>query len=515
MLYALQTACIIIFLVLMLVPGIYGIHLALLAVLAHHSRARVSKLQHETIANFNADVPDNEWPRVTTQIPLYNEFAVARRIITDAAHMDYPAGRHEVQVLDDSTDETRQAVDEACAELCEQGYNVKVVRRPTRAEYKAGALAHGMKTATGEYLAVFDADFRPDPGFLRRMIPLLVSEPRACCVQGRWGHLNPKESWVSESLALALDGHHALEQAGRSWNGLCLGFNGTGGIWRRAAIEDPDVGGWSGDTITEDLDLSYRAQMHGWHIVYCVDEVSPAELPADVDAMKTQQRRWAMGSLQTACKLLPRVWHSKLNLFQKLEASVHLTQYSISVFMLLMLGLGRLLLWWVPYNMEQAWLGWAWPLIPVMILAPALSYIYARWSIGGGWSGVLVVPKLIVMSLGLSINNTYAVVQGLAQQGGEFVRTPKSGSTGKVVHRQHYAALRSRLWLIEVAIGVACFFQWAVFLEPDHYVGGTFVLLYAIGLISLGWASRPRAEERPPQVAQTATIGASPPSVAA
>ncbi len=498
--------CALLFLILMIAPGLYGLHLAALAVMSHTRRHRARRLQQLTIERYQRNTPDEQWPIVTTQVPLYNERDVARRAISAACAMEYPRGRHEVQVLDDSTDETRAIVDQTAAELRQAGHDVKVVRRANRRDFKAGALADALPQARGEYFAIFDADFVPDPGFLRRMIPLIATEPKACAAQGRWGHLNAEESWIASGLALAIDGHHAIEQAGRSWNGLCITFNGTGGIWRRAAIEDPQVGGWSGDTITEDLDLSYRAQMQGWRIIYSVDEVAPAELPANVNALKAQQRRWALGSTQTARKLLPLVWRSRLTPIQKIEATLHLTQYSLSIFMLLMLGLGRLLLEAMSPETRDLWLAWFWPILPFVILAPPLSYIYARWAIGGGWSGVRHIPKLMVMGLGLSVNNTLAVAQGLVQRGGEFIRTPKSGSVDGAARKLSYGAVRSRLWIIEIALGVACFVQWAVFLDVDRYVGGTFLVLYGIGLCLLGWASRPTANQAPrPRVSTSIT----------
>jgi cellulose synthase/poly-beta-1,6-N-acetylglucosamine synthase-like glycosyltransferase len=516
----LETISLIVFLILTLVPGLYGIHLAGLAVLAQVRRRRVSREQLALVKRYRAETPDEAWPIVTTQLPLYNELTVARRVMFAAAAMEYPKDRHEIQVLDDSTDETREIVDEAAADLRRAGHDVKVVRRPTRKDYKAGALAYATPQARGEFLAVFDADFVPDKGFLRRMVPLLDVTPNACCVQGRWGHLNTRESWITQSLALAIDGHFSIEQTARCWNGFCLNFNGTGGIWRRAAIEDPRVGGWSGDTITEDLDLSYRAQMNGWKIIYNLDEVCPAEIPATVDAMKTQQRRWATGSIQCARKLLPTVWRCpRLTFLQKLEASVHLTQYSISVFMILMAATGRLLLGNIPRDTQIEWLMWTWILLPFLFAAPSLSYIYGRWAIGGGWSGLKQVPKLIVLGLGLSVNNAYAVVLGLVQKGGEFIRTPKSGSSGKrVAPAKAYSAIKSKLWLFEILLGVGCLAQWVLFLRDDGYIGGTYMLLYGVGLTALGWGSRPWKQETVPTVSTETAVGtveSSPSGVAA
>jgi len=491
--YIIETTYLIIFLVLMIVPGLYGLHMYALMFLAHRRNREVRARNAAVVARFRRETIEDCWPRVTTQLPLYNEVAVARRVIEAAARMDYPRDRHEIQVLDDSSDQTRQVVDQVCAELQAEGYDVKVIRRPNRRHYKAGALEYGLVSATGEYIAIFDADFVPDRGFLRRMIPLVASDPGAACVQGRWGHLNANESWLTQALSLGIDGHFGVEQGARGWNGFLLNFNGTGGIWRRAAIDDPRVGGWSGDTITEDLDLSYRVQLSGWRILYNIDEECPAEVPADIDAIKAQQRRWATGSMQCARKLLPAVWRAKLPLLTKLEASIHVTQYSVSVFMVLMAALGRVLLCGVPEERYKPFLTWSWWLVLLAAVAPSAAYVYARWSLTRQIVGLRSIVKLVVLGLGISVNNAFAVMVGLVQRGGEFVRTPKSGSSNRAASRLPYQTIRSRLWLLEIALGVHCFAQWIVFLPADRYVGGTFLLFYAIGLIHLGWESRPQS----------------------
>lgn len=493
---ALEVVCLATYIVLTLAPAGYGLHIYLLMYLAHRRGGSATAAQRETVRIYSAAVED--WPRVTTQLPLFNEISVARRVIEAAARMDYPAGRHEVQVLDDSTDGTRDVVDRVCRELRSDGLDVKVIRRATRTHYKAGALAHGLNTATGEFVAVFDADFVPERGFLRRMIPLIASDDHACCVQARWGHLNGDENWITESVALGIDGHFGVEQGARAWNNLLLNFNGTGGIWRRAAIDDPRVGGWSGDTITEDLDLSYRAQLVGWKVIFCRDEVCPAEVPADVNAIKAQQRRWATGSIQTARKLLPQVWRSELSILQKLEATFHLTQYSISIFMVLIPLLVRLVLIPLPPGKYLGWLIWCWILIPFAAVAPSIAYVYARRAIGGGPTSLWQVIKLVVLGLGLSVNNCVAVLTGLFQRGGEFVRTPKSGSTGQQSGGT-YASVRSNLWAVELVLGLFSLGQWLFFLREDRYVFGSFLLLYGVGLTLLGWESRPRATRQAPR----------------
>jgi cellulose synthase/poly-beta-1,6-N-acetylglucosamine synthase-like glycosyltransferase len=467
----------------------------LLMYLAQRRRQQVRAAQRVAIETYQGATPEHAWPRVTTQIPLYNEIAVARRVIEAAAHMDYPAGRHEVQVLDDSTDGTRTVVEQVAAELGAQGYDVKVVRRPGREHYKAGALAGGLHSATGEFIAIFDADFMPDRRFLRRLIPLFAGRPDVCVVQGRWGHLNAAESWITEGLSLGLDMHFAIEQAARNWNGLLMNFNGTGGIWRKSAIEDPRVGGWSGDTITEDLDLSYRAQLAGWKMVFCDEVVCPAEIPADVNALKAQQRRWAVGIMQVARKLLPAVWHStRLTMWQKIQATVHLTQYAIAVPMILVALVGRLLPLMLTGEAWPPWIQWLCLAFLLAAVAPCIAYMNARYVLGGGIPGPVRLVKLMVLGLGLCVNNGVAVLTGLVQQGGEFVRTPKSGSVGSQAQGA-YTALRSRLWIFELLLGAYCLVQWVVFLHHDG-IGGVFLLLYAIGLTLMGWGSRPNSLRR-------------------
>ncbi len=495
---SLQTVCLVVLIALMLIPGLYGFHLLMLAILAQRQSAAIRRRQAEIIDRFTREVPDEDWPVVTTQIPLYNELPVARRVIEAVAAMDYPPALHEIQILDDSTDGTRHVVDHVARTLRRQGYDVQVIRRPNRENYKAGALEYGLAQARGEFVAIFDADFVPGRDFLRRLIPLIASDPRACCVQGRWGHLNSRESWITEALSVGIDGHFAVEQAGRGWNGFLINFNGTAGVWRRAAIEDPRVGGWSGDTITEDLDLSYRAQLAGWRLIYHLDEVAPAEVPADVTALKAQQRRWATGSIQTARKLVPAIWRSDLSLIQKLEATFHLAQYSINVFMLLAIVFGRVLVELVAEVEYRAVLAWsAGPCLAAAASSWA-AYVYARRVASGVWLGPLGLLRLIILGLGISLNNTIAVLTGLVQRGGEFVRTPKSGATGAVSRRARKqqlnlprATIRSRLWLLELLLGGFCIAQWLWFLRADGYFGGTFLLLYGIGLIWLGWESRP------------------------
>ena len=473
--------------------AVYGVHLYVLLWLVHRRGDQRGRIQRQTIEAFVASTPDEDWPIVTTQIPLYNEMNVAERVIEAVAAMDYPPGRHEVQVLDDSTDGTGRVVDRVAERLRSRGLDVQVVRRTDREGFKAGGLAAGLAQARGELVAIFDSDFVPPPDFLRQAVPLLVCDEGIACVQGRWAHLNPRETWLTRAQALGIDGHFGVEQGARCWNGLLMNFNGTAGIWRRKAIEDPAVGGWTGDTITEDLDLSYRAQLAGWRFDYCKEIACPAEIPGDIHAFKTQQRRWATGSMQVARKLLPRVWRSDLSLVQKIEATFHLTHYSVALWMLLLLLTAQpMLSIWLEHPRMSQWFWIAWVWILGSTFAPSVLYTYARYSLGGGWSGLKVMPLLMTLGMGICANNALAMLRGLFVSGGEFVRTPKSGSTSHQRGHTAYAATQSHLWIVELSLGFYALTSSAYYFAADQWASCNFLLIYAIGFFAVGLASRPR-----------------------
>jgi cellulose synthase/poly-beta-1,6-N-acetylglucosamine synthase-like glycosyltransferase len=470
----------------------YGIHLYVLLWLFRRRSRDTRSDQKRIIAEFCSGTDDAEWPVVTSQIPLYNEVDVADRIICAVAALDYPAGKHEIQVLDDSDDSSRAVVDEVVSRLRSTGVDIHIVRRAERTGYKAGALAVGVAKARGEFLSVFDADFVPPGDFLRRAVPLLVHSPDLACLQGRWSHINQDESWLTRSQALGIDGHFAVEQGARAWNGLMMNFNGTAGVWRKAAIEDPEVGGWNGDTLTEDLDLSYRAQLSGWRIDYCFDLACPAELPGDINAFKSQQRRWATGSIQVACKLLPRIWRTPMSLGRKVEATLHLTHYSVSLWMLVLAIVARPMLILTTEGLHLSrWFWVLWGVIIVSAVAPAAVYSYARWSLGGRWSGIWMIPQMLALGCGMCVNNTWAVVRGLFLHGGEFVRTPKSGSREKKSVRSSYASAHTHLWLVELALSVYSFASFAFYVRMSRWPVSVFLLLYGLGFLVVGLMSAP------------------------
>ena len=483
-------AVLIVFVTATLLLAAYGLHLyVLLLLFKRRSRGRRSR-QLEVIDAYGRGRSDEDWPVVTSQIPIYNEVHVAQRVIEAVAAISYPAGRHEVQVLDDSTDRTREVVDVCVERLTAKGVNVYVVRRANRAGYKAGALAAGVAEARGTYVAVFDSDFVPPRDFLCKAVPLLEEADDLACIQGRWEHLNRGQSWLTEAQALGIDGHFAIEQGARAWNGLMMNFNGTAGVWRKSAIVDAKVGGWSGDTLTEDLDLSYRVQLAGWRLDYCLDMPCPAELPGSIEALKSQQRRWATGSIQVARKLLPRIWRSDATVGQKLEATLHLTHYSVAVWMLVLALVARpmLVIYAEGTVFSREWLWLAWTIILLSAFAPSLVYTYARYSLGGGLSGLTRIPSMLILGCGLCVNNSLAVMRGFFQRGGEFVRTPKAGTARVCTYR----VSQNHAWIAELLLGLYSLTTFVYCVGRQHRAFSFFLLIYAVGFLTVGWMSRPK-----------------------
>ncbi len=369
-----------------------------------------------------------KWPHVTVQLPLYNERYVATRIIGAVAAFDYPADRLQVQVLDDSTDDTVDIV-AACVEVWRaRGLDIVHVRRERREGYKAGALADAMHAATGEFVAIFDADFVPAPDFLKTSLPHF-RDPRVGIVQSRWEHLNEDYSIITQMQALQLNVHFTVEQRGRRAAGLFAQFNGTAGVWRRACIED--AGGWRALTLTEDLDLSVRAQLRGWTIEYLEDNLAPAELPMEMNALKGQQHRWMKGGAECSRLLLPQVWGSeRLSLSQKLHSSAHLLGSTIFVFVWLIGVLS------VPTMFAVVHFGINPTLFTVFLVATlAVGAVYFVANVQRSWKRLqhaeavwrflVLFPLFLSLSMGLSLHNGFAVLQGLWGKRSEFVRTPK------------------------------------------------------------------------------------------
>jgi cellulose synthase/poly-beta-1,6-N-acetylglucosamine synthase-like glycosyltransferase len=428
-------------------------------------------------------------PRVTIQLPLYNEMYVADRLIDAVCRIEYPREKLEIQVLDDSIDETRSIAGAAVRRWADQGVDIKYIHRTDRTGYKAGALEAGLKAATGEYVGIFDADFIPSTDFLMRLMPHFA-DARVGMVQARWGHINADYSLLTKIQAILLDGHFVLEHGGRHRGGRFFNFNGTAGVWRRTAIDD--AGGWQHDTLTEDLDLSYRAQLRGWQFVFVPDLIAPAEVPVEMNAFKSQQHRWAKGSIQTCRKLLPRILRSNLPLGVKTEAFFHLTA-NFNYILMCVLSVLMFPAMVIRYNM-----GWYEMLLIDIPLFFAATFSFCNFytvcqrEIHTDWRArIKYVPFLMSVGIGLSINNTRAVLEALFNKQTDFARTPKyrievDGDewVGKK-YRQSVAVQP----LIELALGL--YFTATVFYALANQIYGTlpFLVLFQVGFLYTGLLS--------------------------
>lgn len=433
-------------------------------------------LRHRRDVAPAVQVKDGEWPHVVVQLPVYNERHVVERLIDAAAALDYPRDRLEIQVLDDSTDDTTPIAEARATYHRARGVNVRVVHRSERGGFKAGALAWGLEQTDAEFTAVFDADFRPRPDFLRRTIPVMLARPDVGMVQTRWSHLNEEYSPLTRVQSLALDGHFVVEQTARSRSGLLINFNGSGGIWRRACILE--AGGWQADTMTEDMDLSYRAQLAGWRTIYLPDVDAPAELPAQMEAFKRQQARWAQGSVQCLRKLIRPILTSHLSPGQKLMALVHISGYFTQPLMVLLL-LTSLPLVVLP----QASQPWG-MLLGVAGLGPPLLFVVAQASLHRDWGRrLLYFPMLVAVGAGITWSTTRAVWEGLTRWGGTFRRTPKFRLEGRQGRWSDsaYRLLPDRQVLGELALMLYAIAAVALAIVHGRYGTIPVLALFAIG----------------------------------
>jgi cellulose synthase/poly-beta-1,6-N-acetylglucosamine synthase-like glycosyltransferase len=457
----------------------YAAILSLLGVYGLHRLVLLLKFRWKRGAEAAADAGDSTPPRITVQLPVYNERTVAARLIRAAGELRYPRDRFEIQVLDDSTDETRAIVDDEVARLCDGGIDAQVVRRTDRRGFKAGALDQGMKTAKGELLAIFDADFEPESDFLLRLLPRF-SDPRVGMVQARWGHANREESLLTRAESALLDGHFVIEHTVRHQSGAFFNFNGTAGIWRRPAIES--AGGWEHDTLTEDLDLSYRAQLAGWRFVYVPMVVAPAEVPPDIAAFKSQQHRWAKGSVQVFRKLGWRILTSNEPVAVKLEAMAHLTGnvgYPAVFLLALLLPLAAGLRPVLP-----AWVNVA--LFLTCTLAVIAFYDRSQRAVGRSFGQRLVDTfAALALGIGMCVSQTRAVIEGLLPGTGVFVRTPKRGD--KQAKSRRYAAAMKGLPGIELLL--AGWFAWGMAgaIERENWTSLPFLGLFFVSFAWVGW----------------------------
>ncbi|HEX2456384.1 MAG TPA: cellulose synthase family protein [Vicinamibacterales bacterium] len=429
-------------------------------------------------------------PPVTVQLPIFNEMYVADRLIDAVCEMEYPRELFQIQVLDDSTDETTEIAELAVRRHAARGFNISYIHRIDRRGYKAGALEAGLKEATGQYIAIFDADFVPPTDFLLRTLPYFGTDPKIGMVQARWGHINQDYSLLTKIQSILLDAHFVLEHGGRNRSGAFFNFNGTAGIWRREAIET--AGGWQHDTLTEDLDLSYRAQLAGWRFVFLPDVVSPAEVPVEMNSFKSQQHRWAKGSIQTCLKLLPRILRSKQPLKVKAEAFFHLSA-NFNYLLMSVLSLLMFPAMWVRYST-----GWTEMLlidVPMFFAATASVgnfYVVSQRELYTDWRQRLkYLPFLMSIGIGLCINNTRAVLEAIFGKQSEFERTPKYGierDSDEWIGKKYHQSVGVQP-IIEVALGL--YFTWTVFYALANQIYGTlpFLMLFQIGFLYTGLLS--------------------------
>jgi glycosyltransferase involved in cell wall biosynthesis len=419
-------------------------------------------------------------PFVTVQLPLFNERTVAVRVIRAVGALDWPVDRLEIQVLDDSTDETRALVETELSELVRRGVDASVLRRTNRRGYKAGALAQGLALAKGEFVCVFDADFVPPRGFLRHVVPSFA-DPRVAMVQARWEHANRDESALTRAQATLLDGHFVVEHQVRFASGLFFNFNGTAGVWRRTAIEQ--AGGWQHDTLTEDLDLSYRVQLAGWRFVYLPLVVAPAELPGDIAAFKSQQHRWAKGSVQVARKLLVRIARADVPWRVKLEAAAHLTGnagYPLVLALAVLLPLRAM----ERPNAAAAWHALAFVLCTISVIA---FYDAGQRTLGRRLRDRLFdVPAAMALGIGMCVSQTRAVFEGWRRSTGEFVRTPKSGDSPRA---RHYRAVLREWPGSELVLAGWLGLGLARAAQGGQWGALPFLALFWVGFTWVGWLS--------------------------
>jgi cellulose synthase/poly-beta-1,6-N-acetylglucosamine synthase-like glycosyltransferase len=439
-------------------------------------------------------VPLTNAPPVTVQLPIYNELHVVERLIDAVTRLDYPHDRLQIQVLDDSTDETMVLAQARVDYYRKRGFDIALIHRTERTGFKAGALQQGTETATGEFIAIFDADFVPRPDFLSRIIPHFQGQPRLGLVQTRWGHINADYSHLTRTQALALDGHFVVEQTARQRSGLFMNFNGAAGIWRKSCIEE--AGGWQGDTLSEDLDLSYRAQLGGWQLLYLPDVVSPAEIPPQINAFKRQQFRWAKGSIQCLMKHWLTLARVPRPIFVRLQGLIHLSNYLIHPLMLILLLLTLPLL-----------LGQGVTRLPLLYLGlgslgPPLLFALSQWDVYPDWRRRLAYfPFLVLLGTGIALNNAWAVGEALAGRPNLFQRTPKFGLEDRTDRwaESHYALPLNWMTLGEALLSMYSLITVIVALAKGSYYAVPFLLLYlgGFGYVAALGLSRPVQSIRP------------------
>jgi cellulose synthase/poly-beta-1,6-N-acetylglucosamine synthase-like glycosyltransferase len=475
-----DTLILVLYFFVLSILAIYGWHRYYLVYLYMKNRDRVPKPLP----------PPAVLPPVTIQLPIFNEMYVADRLISAVGEMDYPKDLLEIQVLDDSTDETTGIAELAVRRLAARGFNAKYLHRVDRRGYKAGALEAGLQESTGRFIAIFDADFVPPSDFLMRTLGYFEVDPKIGMVQARWGHINQDYSLLTKIQSILLDAHFVLEHGGRNRAGCFFNFNGTAGVWRREAIDS--AGGWQHDTLTEDLDLSYRAQLLGWRFVFLPDVVAPAEVPVEMNSFKSQQHRWAKGSIQTCLKLMPRILRSSLPVGVKAEAFFHLSA-NFNYLLMSVLSVLMFPAMYVRYSM-----GWTEmllidvPLFAAATLSVCNFYVVSQRELYADWRQRLkYLPFLMSIGIGLCVNNTRAVLEAMFGRESEFARTPKYGierDSDEWVGKKYHQSVGVQP-MIELALGL--YFTGTVFYALANQIYGTlpFLMLFQVGFLYTGLLS--------------------------
>ncbi|NIO05338.1 MAG: glycosyltransferase [Proteobacteria bacterium] len=463
----------------------YGINCYVLMLLHrfHRNKARQKEMRRHEL--FIAKSAQDGLPRVTIQLPLFNERYVVERLLRGVATISYPKERLEIQILDDSIDDTVKIVQKAVQKYQNEGFDIVHLHRTDRRGYKAGALESGLARARGEFIAIFDADFIPPSDFLHKTLPYFT-DSQVGMVQARWGHINRTYSLLTRVQSLGIDGHFGVEQPARSWGGLFMNFNGTAGVWRKTAIED--AGGWEHDTLTEDMDLSYRAQLKGWKLEFSPTMVCPAELPVQIHAFKAQQNRWAKGSIQTARKLLGRILRARIPWFVKLEAFLHLTHYMVHPLMLIVVlaSLPMLFTQWFYASLSYPIMFFT--LITLATCGPSSLYFYSQRLLYRDWlKNLKYLPLLVCLGTGIAVSNTKAVLEAFGRRTGTFVRTPKYDiwSRADDWRRKIYRSPESLLSIAEFLMGCYALAALILFLTLGKYFISPFLVIYTLGFFTV------------------------------
>jgi len=467
---------------LMTVLSIYGIHRYFLVYLYYRHKKNIPRPKRRF----------DELPGVVVQLPIFNEALVVERLIESICNIDYPRDRLEIQVLDDSTDETCEIAQALVDRKRAEGFDIRHIHRIDRTGYKAGALEEGLKHTDKPLVAIFDADFVPKPEVFREIVHHFTDE-KIGMVQVRWGHINRDYSLLTRLQSIFLDGHFVIEHTARNRSGRFFNFNGTAGMWRRTCIED--AGGWHHNTLTEDLDLSYRAQLKGWKFVYEFQEVAPAELPIEMQAFKSQQHRWAKGSIQTARKNLKDIWISGVPFKAKLEATFHLTS-NVNYVLMVLVSILMLPAFLIRMNDPSAARSLLFDLSIFMAATTSVFSFYMasqREAYEDWWKRIVLFPVLLALGIGLSVNNARAVLEAVFGKDVTFIRTPKYNVTAttrkKDTRTKRYSAQKVVWTGLEILLGAYFVVITGIALTHGHYLTGFFLGLFMVGYLWVGFGS--------------------------